>query len=348
MDIEAILSKHKELVDRKFREYNGLVSKETAALIVAKELGLNVEEEATPELKVSHLTPGMRKVALTGKVLAVGPIEEYAKKDGTAGQVQRLIMQDDSDRVEAVLWESSAEEEVKAGHLLKITGGYVKNLEEILQLNISDRGSVEVLGFEPLRLSEVVNGAVGLPVEATVLNVYPDKLFEAKRGGVFRASSLTLYQDAWKARVTFWEETAEMPNRLQPFQEVELSNLQASVDYSGLIELTASAGTTVLGRGEVEPMQTETLTPREVVHPELDISLRGIVGSIAKEPSRLTITMTDQLAELRLMILHNDAIDSLKTLTQGCDLTAKCIDVVQSPSGQLEARSSIWSEFFIE
>ena len=347
MDIENILSKHKDLVDRKFREYNGLVSRETAAFIVAQEIGLKIEEEVTPELTVSQLTPGMRRVALTGKVLDAGPRDEYTKKDGTLGFVQRLIVQDESDKVEVALWEPP-DEELKPGQILKITGGYVKNLEEILQLNISDKGSVEILGFEPLHLDEVLDGSQGLTVRASVLNVYPDKLFEAKRGGVFRASSLTLFQDSWKARVVFWEEEAEVPAKLQAFQEVELSNLKASVDYSGLIGLTASDTTTVLVRGEIEAGETATLTPREIVHPELDLTIYGIVSSISIESDRLTITLSDQLAEIRLVVLHNEAITSLKTLTQGCGLTARCVDVVQNPSGQLEARSSIWSEFLLE
>lgn len=347
MDIEDILNKHKELVDRKVREYNGLVNRETAAVIVAQEMGLKIEEETTPELKVSHLTPGMRRVTLIGKVLAASPIEDYAKKDGTMGHVLRLIVQDESDRVEVVLWETP-DEEIKPGQLVKIAGGYVKNLEEILQLNVSDKGSVEILGFEPIHLADVLDGADKLTVRASVFNVYPDKLFEAKRGGVFRASSLTLFQDGWKARVVFWEEEAEMPANFQAFQEVELSNLKASVDYSGLIGLTASDATTLLVRGEIEPIRAETLTPRDVVHPELDVTIRGIVSSIAIEADRLTVTLSDQLAELRLVVLHNDAIASLKTLTQGCGLTARCVDVVQTPSGQLEARSSIWSEFLLE
>jgi ssDNA-binding replication factor A large subunit len=347
MDIEDILSKHKDLVDRKFREYNGLVSRETAAFIVAQEIGLKIEEEVTPELTVSQLTAGMRKVALTGKVLAAGPTDEYTKKDGTLGHVQRLIVQDESDRVEVALWEPP-DEEIRTGQIIKITGAYVKNLEETLQLNIPDRGSVETLGFEPLRLDEVLDGVQGLTVIASVLNVYPDKLFEAKRGGVFRASSLTLFQDSWKARVVFWEEEAEMPANLQAFQEVELSNLKASVDYSGLIGLTASVATTVVARGEIEPVEPAMLTPREIVHPELDVTIHGIVSSVSIETDRLSIILSDQLAEIRLVVLHNEAVASLKTLTQGCGLTARCVDVVQNPSGQLEARSSIWSGFLLE
>ena len=205
MDIEEIQRKHRDLVDRKFREYNGLVSRETAAFIVAQDLGLKVDEETTPELKASQLAAGMRRVALTGKVLAVDSVEEYSRKDGTSGRVQRLVMkdEDDTERVEAVLWDPPMEE-LKAGQWIKISGGYIKNLGETVQLNVSDRGSVEILGFEPLRLDEVLDGVGNLTIRAAVLRMYPDKLFEAKRGGVFRASSLTLFQNAWKARVIFW------------------------------------------------------------------------------------------------------------------------------------------------
>ncbi len=347
MDIEDILSKHKELVERKFHENNGLVSRETAAFIVAQDMGLKVEEETTPELKISQLAAGMRRVALTGKVLAADPLEEYSKKDGTPGHVQRLVMkdEDDTERVEVVFWDPP-NEELKAGQWLKISGGYIKNLGEAVQLNVSDRGSVEILGFEPLRLEEVLDGARGLTVKAAVLHVYPDKLFEAKRGGIFRASSLTLFHDSWKARVIFWEQEAEKPTELQTFQEIELTNLRALVDDSGLLSLTASSATTVLVEGEVEPIQVETFTPHEIDHPELDISIQGVVSSFEKEPERLEIILSDEQAELSLAILHQDAIESLKNIVRGHHISAKCVDVLQTPSGEMEARSTIWSQFF--
>lgn len=344
MDLEEILNKHRDLVERKFHEYNGLVSKETAAYLVAQEMGIDVEEEDTPELRVSHLTPGMRRVRLSGKVLAVDPVEDYSRKDGSTGQVQRLMIQDESGRVEVVNWEPM-KEELRAGHLLTISGGYVKNFEGNLQLNVSDRGSVEILGFEPLHLTEVLDGSETLTVRAPVLRVNPDTLFEAREGGVFRASSLTLFQDDVKARVIFWEEEAEKTAELRAFQEVELTNLRASVNDSGLLELTASTATTILSRGETEPSVIEIMTPNQVMGPELDVEIQGVVSSIEREPERLVITIADEEAELRLLILHRESINTLSTLTRNQHMLARCIDIVITASDQLEARSTIWSEF---
>ena len=349
MDIEDILNKHKELVDRKFHEYNGLVSRETAAFIVAQDMGLKVEEEAIPKLRISQLIAGMRRVALTGKVLAVDPVEEYSKKDGRPGNVQKIVMkdEDDTERVEVVFWDPP-KEELKAGQWIKISGGYIKNFGETIQLNVSDRGSTEILGFEPLRLDEVLDGARGLTVRAAVLRVYPDMLFEAKRGGVFRASSLTLFHNDWKARVIFWEQEAEKPTELQSFQEIELTDLRALVDDSGLLSMTASAATTVGVQGEVEPIEVENFTPCEITHPELDISIRGVVSSFEKEQGRLEIILSDEQAELRLSILHQESIESLKDIERGHHLSVDCMDIAQTPSGEMEARSTIWSQFILE
>lgn len=344
MDVEDILNRHKELVERKFREYNGLLSQETAAYLVAQEMGLDVEEENTPELKVSHLVPGMRRVRLSGKVLAVGPLEGYTRKDGSTGQAQRLLLRDESDRVELMLWEPP-KEELRAGDLLKISGGYVKNAEEGLQLNVSERGTVEILGFEPLHLTEAIDEAEGLTIKAPVLRVNPDKLFQSKRGGVFRASSLTLFQDAVRARVIFWEEEAEKPNGLRPFQEIELTDLRASLNDSGLLELMASPATSITARGKVEPLQIDVMTPSEILHPELDVDLQGKVSSISREPEQITITLADEKAELRLIVIHQELISHLSMTTPGNRLFARGMDIVHTPSGQLEIRSTIWSEF---
>ena len=347
MNVEEILNKHKELVERKFREYNGLVNRETAAYIVAQEMGLDVEEETTPELKVSHLAPGMRRVRLSGKVLALYPIQEYTRKDGSTAQAQRLILRDESDRVELTLWEPP-EEELKPGDLLKISGGYVKDFEGGLELNVSGRGSVEVLGFQPLHLGEALDGADGLTVRAPILRVHPDKLFQSKRGGVYRASSLTLFQNGLKARVIFWEEEAERPTDLHAFQEVELTDLQASLNDSGLLELKASPATSIAARGEVEPTQIDVMSPSEILHPELDVDLQGKVSSIAREPERIVITLVNDKAELRVMVIHQELIPSLSALQVGNNLLGKGLDVVRTSSGMLETRTTIWSEFSLQ
>lgn len=344
MDVEEIFAKHREIVERKFREYNGLVNKETVAYIVAQEMGIVVEEESTPELKIAQLVPGMRRVSLTGKVLAANPMEEYTRKDGMLARSQRLILRDESGRAEIMRWESPGEE-LKPGDLVKIDGGYVKSLENNLQLNVTGKGSVEVLGFEALGLADVMEGAEGLTVKASILRVHTDQLFQSKRGGVFRASSLTLIQGSMKARVIFWEEEADKTIGLNPFHEVELTSLSASSNEFDLLELKASTSTRITTLEEIPSIQIPIHSPCEIVHPELDVDIRGEINSIVREPEWVAVTMTDEKAEMRMVVIHQDLVPSLRDVTVGEQISAKGVDIVHAPSGELEAKSTIWTKF---
>ncbi len=346
MDIDEILHNHPDLVERKFREYNGLVSRETAAYLVAQEMGLEVEEETTPELTISHLTAGMRRVRVSGKVLESSQVKEYIRKDGSASHTQSAILRDETGKVTLLLWEPS-EPGLKAGDLVRVIGGYVREMEGVMELNVSGKGAVEVLGYEPLHLHEVLDGSSHLTIRALILRVNQDRLFESKRGGVFRASSLTLVQDDVRARVIFWEDEAEKPSGMRAFQIIELNELTASVNNSGLLELKATSGTKIVVRDEATPVKLEHITPSEAVHAELDVDLKGQIDSIAHYPEKVAVRLGDHTNTIQINIIHQELFGQLKNATPGKVLLAQGIDLVQGTSGVLEARSTIWSEFNI-
>lgn len=343
MDIAEILLKHRELVEQKVLEFKGLISPETAAYIVAQEMGLKLEEEKTPQLEVDHLAPGMRRVNLLAKVLTLNPVEEYIRKDGTTRLVQRLIIKDQTGKVGLVAWNPPLN--LRVGSILRVKNGYTRDINGGVELVASGVDSVRVEGFEPLRLAEILDGADHITVRGMVLRVHRDRLFQSKRGGVYRASSITLVQERQKARIIFWEEKAEKPDDLEPFQEVEITELQASTTDSGFPELAASTQTEIRTLGKSEPFRDRILTPRSVDQPEIDIDLEGVINSILRGTDRVQIILREDDIEFTLFIVHEDLFHLLKNAEAGDLLLARGIDIRTTSESHTEARSTIWADF---
>ncbi|MBI4176242.1 MAG: DUF2240 family protein [Candidatus Aenigmarchaeota archaeon] len=119
-----------DLIEEKRIELSDLVSREGAAYIVARELGLNLLREGRKQqLKIKNLMSGLRSVDLTARVVNIFPAREF-EKAGRKGRVANIILGDDTGQVRLSLWDSEIgiieKEGLKEGNSVKITGGYTK------------------------------------------------------------------------------------------------------------------------------------------------------------------------------------------------------------------------------
>src|SRR4030042_895205 len=86
--ISKISNLEKEEIERRIEakraKLAGLISREGAAQVIAAELGISFDKE---KLKINELLPGMRKVNVVGKVIALSPIRGFTTKRGDEGKV---------------------------------------------------------------------------------------------------------------------------------------------------------------------------------------------------------------------------------------------------------------------
>jgi ssDNA-binding replication factor A large subunit len=141
--IEKIIEKtslSKEEVQRKIlekqQELSNLVSKEGAAYIVAKEIGLNLMEKRKKNLEIKNIVAGIRNLNFSARIFRVFPIRELDIK-GKKTSVANLILADNSGTIRLSLWDAQTQaiENLQAGMAVDIFGGYTKD---------DKRGGVEV------------------------------------------------------------------------------------------------------------------------------------------------------------------------------------------------------------
>lgn len=94
-------------------------------------------------MKISELKPGMRRVDVTGKIVAMEDPREVQTKFGP-GQVAIATMQDQSASVKLTIWNENISK-VSEGDTVEIQNGYVDSFRGELQLNVGRYGKLSVL-----------------------------------------------------------------------------------------------------------------------------------------------------------------------------------------------------------
>jgi len=137
--------KVEKLIEEKQDELSGLVSKEGAAYIVGRELGISLIKEGRQEFKIKNIIPDLSSVDLTAKVLGISDIRSF-EKNGKAGSVQNMQIGDETGQTRLVLWgeDSKKIEGIKEGDVVKILQAYSKkSYNGGVEISLGKRGMVE-------------------------------------------------------------------------------------------------------------------------------------------------------------------------------------------------------------
>jgi len=163
------------LIDEKVRELGGLLKKEGAALLVARELGVSIPREEyiinASKLLLSDLVPGLRNLHLVVRVVGVeGP---YDTKSGRT--LLRLTISDGTRIVALKVWGDKAREIaklLKPGDCIVIEGAYTRRYRGEIELGIADNGSIAKLPEEKCSALPSLESMVKDREDILVLDVY--------------------------------------------------------------------------------------------------------------------------------------------------------------------------------
>ncbi|HXZ97730.1 MAG TPA: OB-fold nucleic acid binding domain-containing protein, partial [Candidatus Acidoferrum sp.] len=157
--IEKILAQRKDstreqvqsLIEEKKRDFDGLLSDQGAARLVAEELLVETEPTTIPSMKIRDLVVGLNDVTLNGKVVSVEQSKDFVRQNGSSGRVVTIILEDDTGRLRCTIWENKVDEITKhgdiAGKLITIRHGYTRaGLTGELELNAGERSEITVTG----------------------------------------------------------------------------------------------------------------------------------------------------------------------------------------------------------
>lgn len=176
--------KHVEkLVLEKQDELSGLVSKEGAAYIVGRELGINLIKEGRQEFKIKNLVTGLSFISLEAKVIRVSDVRNFEKKGGKSGSVQNVLLGDETGTVALVLWGEDTEKfsGFSEGSSIKIINAYSKQSRGGgIELSLTKRGSIEKIekvievGFGGAKINAINDHNDRFEIKDLKENMYAD------------------------------------------------------------------------------------------------------------------------------------------------------------------------------
>ena len=141
--------KIKDLHEEKLDEYEGLVGKKAAILLIAQDHGVRLTDEMKDqEIDIENIVEGVSDICFEKEIHMV-----FDKSTWDDGQVRNLIVKDDTGTIKVALWDDYADkvskQDAKESNVLKLSNAYSKineyKGERNLEVHTSDSSKVEVV-----------------------------------------------------------------------------------------------------------------------------------------------------------------------------------------------------------
>ncbi|QFU81856.1 single-stranded DNA binding protein [Natronorubrum aibiense] len=279
LEADVSLEEFREAVEEKVEQMGGLADEETAAMLIAHEIG---ESEVGG---IADIEPGMEEAKFVAKVTSIGEVRTF-ERDGEDedGRVVNVDVADETGSVRAAFWDEHAEaaiSELEEGQVLRIKGrpkegfsGVEVSVDKVepdpdteIDVQVSDTHTVEALS---LGLSNV--NFVGL-----VLDTDSVRTFDRDDGSEGKVSNLTLGDSTGRVRVTLWDEQADLATEFDPGATVEVVDGYVK-ERDGSLELHVG------NRGAVEEVDADVeyvpeSTPIEDLEIGQTVDIAGVVRS---------------------------------------------------------------------
>ncbi len=269
-----------ELVQEKKRTVgSGYLTDQGALFLIAGELGVRLQHMITADLTLKDLHIGANDITVVARVLAIYPVSEFKKKDGSGvGRYRRVSLFDRNGIGRLTIWEDN-EEAIKLSGVaidtpVRVVSAYVKQgLDGKPNLNLGKRGRIEVIADASIssklaQLSSVTKRVDQIQEGESVLAVEGLAVTDSRRSTFVRRDdgsngSLTQFElkgpDDKTTRVVVWDGT-DLPE-VKSGSKVRVTNLRQKKGRQGEPELHGDGGTVIqlLDVPEVQRADAEAL-----------------------------------------------------------------------------------------
>ena len=279
-DLEADVSEEefREAVEQKVEEMAGLADEESAAMLVAHEIGGG--EVST----IADIEAGHDEVKFTAKVTRIGEVRTFERDEGEDGHVVNVEVADETGSVRVALWDEAAvaaEEELEVSQVLKIAGrpkdGYSGVEVNADRVEVDEDTDIEVDLGGDATVEDLSLGHSDVNLRGRVLDTESVRTFERDDGSEGQVANLALGDPTGRIRVTLWDEMADRVEVLDPGTSVEVVDGYVR-ERDGQLELHVGS------RGAVEEIDEEVeyqpdATPIAELEIGQTVDVAGVVRS---------------------------------------------------------------------
>ncbi len=204
-------------------------------------------------LKIGEIKNGMNALNIVGKIIDIGTVRTFSRKDGTAGKVRNITIGDDTGKIRLTLWDGKAEaQEFKAGDTVEIMNAYARenSFSNQTEIQLGSGGSIvksstSVDYSEPLTPIADIGINSSYSISGHVSGLDEIREFERADGTKNRVSNIYVSDDTGRIRVALWGEHAQIVNELDIGSEIRIIDAYAKPGRNEEVELSAGARTSI-------------------------------------------------------------------------------------------------------
>ena len=240
-----------KMIENKKREAGGFLSNETAARLVASELGVQIaKKQIRLKIQIKDLVSGLNDVSLAGQVVAVYPPKTFKRRDWTEGKFANILISDDSGTVRVILWDNKADliekEKIQQTQTIRVSHAYVREGQDGKpELHVGDKGKIKILSTAAKKLAEIKEAGGPLIVEGTVASKPDIREVTTSKNERVAVASFRLSDSTGELNITVWRKIAETVKDLGVGTRIRMRNVYAKKGYENPLELSSRYSTTV-------------------------------------------------------------------------------------------------------
>lgn len=268
--VEKILSSRPDLtrqevhkmIEKKKEGVGEFFTDETAARIVASELGVEIVQKPLQlEILIQDLVSGLNDVTVAGRVITVYPPKTFTRRDLTEGKFARLLIADKSGTLKVVLWDDKTDlvetGKVEQGQITEVSHGYVREgLDGKLELHVGSRGNIQIsppeaaeINYPPImrwvkKVGEIREDGP-ITVEGTIATTPTVREVVTSRNEKVAVASFELRDDTGKIGVSAWRKLADVAKGLAVGTRIRIKNAYARKGLADQLELTSRSFTSI-------------------------------------------------------------------------------------------------------
>ncbi|MEJ5292094.1 MAG: OB-fold nucleic acid binding domain-containing protein [Candidatus Methanosuratincola sp.] len=352
-NFDELLKKYKEktglldeeifrLIELKKKDLGYLVNDDVALRLVAKENNITLHE-GEPErhsLKIEDLVPGLGNVSLKAKVLRVGDLREFERKDGSPGKVLRIRIADETGMCNLVVWDEKTEllSDLCEGCNITITSAYTKTGLNGLEVHIGQKGKVEA------------SPGLANSVKGRIIRTFDPIDFTTSDGRQGRVVAFVI-KDEKQQRVLIWNPSDQILSKLKEGAAIEIYGGTIKKDFNGETELHINNenGVKIDLEDVKEVAGKKTTRLFEIKNEDSDLTLEGIIEN---EPDLATtqtgrrycrVLLRDQETVMPIVFWNEKAVKIKQSARPGMLLRVDGCSARYGPNG-LELSVNRWSK----
>lgn len=192
-----------------------------------------------------------KRIHLRGRIRDIYQPSTFEKRSGGKGKVLRFILEDETGRIQTVVWNEKVDELeaiLASGATIQLVNAKVKSaLNGSFEIHVDSKTYVEVL--EPqkqiTKIAQLAEGMEGITIEGKVTVAPTLREVKTSKGEIVKLTTFEIEDETGRVTVSAWRENAEKAALLKAGDTVVIKNAYVKKGLKNNLEISTKNSSTI-------------------------------------------------------------------------------------------------------